>query len=207
MNEPTPALARDERHDAATDPAASRHGWRHLLFGERSLTKVAALVADVAEADAAAEALLRDTDLDRSQVCTLRPEDARASRRALRARKFEPEQRGIVHTLIRTHVTLGIAGAVAGIVLFALLRAAGVPLIAASPWASALVIAGFGAVFGMMVGGLVSLRPDHAMLFDELRRGLEHGRFAVVAHPLNSVQADAAQRCLVARGHEVVRSL
>ena len=207
MNDRAPALARDERHDATTDPAASRHGWRHWLFGERSLTKVAALVADAGAAEAAAEALRHDAGFDRSQVRTLRPEDASTSHRELRARKLEPEQRGIAHTLMRTHVTLGIAGLVVGIVLFVLLRASGVPQIVASPWASGLVIVAFGAVFGMMAGGLVSLRPDHAMLFDELRRGLEQGRFAVVAHPLNRAQADAAQHCLTARGLEVMRSL
>ena len=132
MNDPAPALARDERHDPATDAAASRRGWRHWLFGERSLTKVAALVADADEADASAAALMRDAGFDATQVHTLRPADAKASHRALRASKLEPEQRGIAYTLMRAHVTLGIAGLVAGIVLYLLLRYIGVPLIAAS---------------------------------------------------------------------------
>ena len=79
------------------------------LFGERSLTLVAATFSDRTTAVDAATAL--QADLPQTEVDLLRPHDANF------ARKMEPESQGIMRTAIRSHLVLGLAGLVLGAVV------------------------------------------------------------------------------------------
>lgn len=80
-----------------------------LLFGERSLTTVAALFGQAQDARDAAGHVIRDAHLPAKRVKVVGPGVPGVGR------KLEPEQAGIAHTLIKTHLVLGIAGLIVGL--------------------------------------------------------------------------------------------
>ena len=177
------------------------------LFGEKSLTKVVGLFANEAAARAAAVSLAKAALLAPDQVLTLSPQDEGDARDKLLGHKMEPEERGIARTLVRTHLVLGVLAAAAGFALYAGLRASGQPAILASPWLSLAVIVGFSSVFGLMLGGLLALRPDHVKLISDLRKALTAGSWAVVAHPVSAKQVKAAVDYFASTDVRILRSM
>ena len=168
------------------------------LFGERSLTLVGAEFPDLASASAAARALEADAMVE-GEVAVVGPGDPRA------AARFEPEQAGILSTALRSHAILGVAGLLAGLVGAA--YAVGTwQAAASSAGLTAVFMAVMGAFFGMIVAGLITLRPDHALIISTLGRALARGRWTVVVRPLSERITHRAMATLRAAGAKPVRS-
>jgi hypothetical protein len=163
---------------------------KKLFFRERSVSKVAATFSDRAHAEMTAREVQRAAALEGSQLQLVRPHDRDWGR------KVEPEGVGIWRTAIRAHVTCGIAGLLAGVGLYALLRALELPLVESSPVIALVVALFFPTVFGLMIGGLLTLRPDHDPVIDSVREASSDGRWSLVVHPVNDAQLDAAERVL-----------
>lgn len=172
-----------------------------LFFGERSLTTVAALFGQAQDARDAAEHIVRDARLPEKQVKVLGPGDPTLER------KLEPEEPGIVHTLIKSHVTLGVLGLIAGLLFGGVLILAGVGWAVASPFYTVGVAAVFGAAGGMMVGGLISIRPDRSLLDAKVETAVQQGRWAVIVHPVNRGEEKRALNVLEHTSGEVVHTL
>ena len=171
------------------------------LTGERSDSKVAAVFERESTARTVAGRLRRRLGLQSSQVQVVTPGDGHPGR------KLEPEGRGIVRTIIVAHYKLGLAGMVLGGLVFAAMHAIGLGAVSNSPWAAAAVMIGYGGVFGLLAGGLVSLRPDHDPYIIKVQDALEAGRCAVVVHAFDSGQRDRAVEELAGAGGEPVRTL
>lgn len=169
--------------------------------GERSDHKVAGIFRDRDAARRAAEELRDLLSLQAAQLEILYPGEGGVGR------ALEPEQAGIFRTILRTHAWLGLAGAVAGLLAFGLMYGLGLALIVQSAGIAALVLTGFGAVAGLMLGGLVSLRPDHDPYISRVRAGLEAGASAVVVHAFDLAQRGAAEDVLQRRGADTIRTL
>lgn len=172
-----------------------------ILFGERSLTTVAALFGQAQDARDAAEHVVKDARLPQKQVKVLGPGDPTAER------KLEPEESGIVHTLIKSHATLGVLGLIVGLLIGGALILGGVGWAVASPFFTLGLAAVFGAVGGMMAGGLVSIRPDRALLDVQVETAVQQGRWAVVVHPVNHGEEERALDVLEHTNGEVVHTL
>ena len=171
------------------------------LTSEVSNSKVAAIFADATAARAEA-ARVRDTlQLSEAQVQVVTPADPRPGH------KLEPESHGIFRTMIRAHVVLGLAGAVAGAVAFGVFMAMDIPFIVNSAVMSAALLVGFGAVAGLMFGGLVTLRPDHDPLINKVQHALGEGRSAVVVHAFSHEQSAQARELLLQSSDDVVSTL
>lgn len=171
------------------------------VTGEASDSKVAAIFDNESRARRIAQALRRRLRLRPSQVQVITSHDRHPGR------KMEPEDRGIFRTMVIAHVRLGVVGAAVGAVLFALLYLSGLELVTASPGFAAALIIGYGAVFGLMAGGLVTLRPDHDPYVHRIRDALEEGKSAVVVHAFDAEQRTAAKRTLDEQGGETISTL
>lgn len=180
---------------------------KRVIFGERSLTKVAGLFMNRSGAEDAVREVKRAAGLDDAQVTLVGPPDGAAPGSSAFSRKLEPEQAGIWRTLVRAHVVSGIAGAAAGILLYLGFIAAGNPSVASTPGMSFMVFVFFGGLFGLLVGGLLTARPDHILVIASVRRAIRKGRWAVVIHPVTQAQIDRAMSELRGRSYRVVRSL
>lgn len=171
------------------------------ITGEVSNSKVAAVFATEAAAREAAEGVRSALDLDATQVQVVTPMDPHPGR------KLEPESGGIFRTILVAHAKLGLAGMVVGALAFWALHAMGLPMIVLNaPFALGVMIA-FGAVAGLMLGGLVSLRPDHDAYILAVRDALAAGRCAVVVHAFSMEQRARAAEALRARGGETTSTL
>lgn len=177
------------------------------MFGERSLTKVAEVFNDRSDAQAVAARLQLLPGIAPGQVCLLGPEDAREDHAEHSGRALEPEQRGIFRTMIRTHVVTVFAGGVLSLLLYAWLLRTEHPLFTSSPLLAFIAVVGFCTTFGLLAGGLVTLRPDHVGLIAGVREALEQGRWAVVVHPTDAEQTRQARELLQDIGARVARTL
>lgn len=177
------------------------------LFGERSLTNVAALYGDRQVAQAAAERLVRTAGLQQAQVRLLSPSDARVARQEIFGRALEPEQRGIWHTLLRTHAVGGVLGFALGLLVYWAFVSGNNAAVLASPRISFTAIVFLATAFGLMVGGFVALRPDRIALITNVRRALRSGSWAVVVHPLDDDEVERVMQMLEDGSQRVIRSL
>lgn len=172
-----------------------------VLTGEVSNSKVVGVFATADAAREAAAGVQAELGLQPAQVELMLPGEAHPRRR------LEPESAGIWKTIVRAHLRLGIAGAVLGVVAFALLYAADVVFIVRSPVASALVLLFFGTMAGLLLGGLVSLRPDHDRYVQHALGALAEGRSAVVVHAFSSEQRARAAQALARLGGDTTSTL
>lgn len=180
---------------------------KHLIFGERSLTKVAGIFTSKTQAENVAQQVKQAAGLDDPQVYLVGPPDGAAPNSPAFSRKLEPEQAGIWRTLVRAHVVAGIAGIIAGILLYLGFIVAGSAAVKSTPGMSLVAMVFFGGVIGLMLGGLLTARPDHARVITTVRRAIRKGRWAVVIHPLTQRQLDATMHALRTHSDRVVRSL
>ncbi|WP_372013794.1 hypothetical protein [Pseudoxanthomonas sp. 10H] len=171
------------------------------VTGELSDSKVAAVFDTEPEARAIARQVQHMLGVPPGHVQVVTPGDARPGR------KLEPEGRGIFRTLLVAHYRLGLVGLGLGALLFAVLFALGLEAVVLSPGLAAALIIGYGGVFGLMCGGLVTLRPDHSPYVSKVRTALEEGRCAVVVHAVDDGERDRARDLLSAHGGETIRTL
>lgn len=147
---------------------------RKLFFGERSLSKVAAVYESEAAAQGAARAVERLPHMQGRQVQIVRPSDRDWGRRV------EPEGVGIWRTAVRAHVTCAGLGFAVGLLGFLVLWFAGVTAILSTPGMSLAAMLLFGTMFGLMAGGLVTIRPDDDAVVAPVREAVTHGRWSCI---------------------------
>jgi hypothetical protein len=171
------------------------------LFGEMATTKIAATFETEAAAASAVATLHSSTGLHTAQLQLIKPYERDYSK------KLEPESRGIVRTAVRTHLILGAVGAIVGAMVWGLLYSKGLPTIVSSPQASAVALVFFSAVGGMLLGGLITARPDHQIVIQRVQEATQAGRWSVVVHPRNPRQCEAAMAVLREHDPDLVRSI
>lgn len=174
------------------------------IFGEPYPWQVGAVFDDERAARRAAAAVRAEENLAPDQVAIFKPQDVQ-SPEMLNPRS---RSRGIAHTLVRAHVVLGILGALGGLVVGLALLAAGVgPFASNAVFATALTTA-LGLVAGLLLGGLVSLRPDQDVLRLRLEKAMAEGdRWAVVVHARDHGEGSRVGQALRAWHGTVIAAL
>lgn len=170
------------------------------IFGERYLSKVGAIFSGGAEARQGAAEITRLAGISASQVKVVEPRDPSISR------KLEPESQGIARTMVRSHVTLGLAGLVIGLLIAAVMMFSGIDAITWSPFFVFTLFGGLGAILGMLSAGFLTLRPDHDVLISQVEEAARHGRWAVVVHARNHEEEERAKRVLEGMTDRVVET-
>jgi hypothetical protein len=172
-----------------------------LFFREHSLSKVAAVFPHAAAAEIAAREVKGLANMQERQVQVIEPFDHEWGR------KVEPEGVGIWRTAIRAHVTCGLLGMAAGLAMFAAFYLFGTQAVVASPGLSLMAMVLFMTMFGLMVGGALTVRPDHDSVVSTVRQAVADGLWSVVVHPISRNQLMAAKQSLAMSGAQVARSL
>lgn len=157
------------------------------LTGETFDHKVAAIFNNEVSARNAAKTLVETTSLADAQIFVVGPNDAHPGW------ELEPEDRGIWRTLVRSHIWLALMGAGLGVILFAVLYILGIQFVVLNPKTSAAIAIGFGAVFGMMFAGLLTLRPDHMPYISIAQSALRKGKYVVAVHARSAEQLKEAE--------------
>lgn len=172
-----------------------------LLSGERYNSKVAAIFSNEAVARKVAQRLRESLGLERSQVRVITPGDRHPGA------KMQPEDRGISRTIAMAHIWLALAGAAVGLLVFGVLYAVGIPAVTSSAIASGTVLVAFGAVAGLLLGGLFSLRPDQDAYIMKVYQALQAGSSAVVVQTRSADERDRVDEALQARGAQPSKTL
>ncbi|GGC74773.1 hypothetical protein [Marinobacter halophilus] len=174
---------------------------RVTVTGESADHKLAAIFSSETEAHRAVEALSRKTGLDDAQIKLVSPGDTH------QARQIEPESGGIWRTMIRAHIWLGVAGAIAGAILFFALYILGIEFIRQSAVTAGILLTVIGGVIGLMGGGLVTLRPDHARYAQAAQSALEKGEHVLTVHAHSSDELNTVIAELEHHHARIVRTL
>ena len=161
---------------------------KHILFGEQSLTKIAAIFDSRGRAETTALRLRQAAGMSESQIKLVGPQDTAGVVDAPLSRKLEPESSGIWHTILRAHLVTGLIGMALGGVLYLILWMMGNMSVASHPLLMLFVMLFFGTIFGSLLGGLLSLRPDHYRVMAAVRKAIKRGGWAVISHPVNHDQ-------------------
>jgi len=156
------------------------------ITGESAGHKLAAVFESEAEARRAAEALSMNTGLGDAQIKLVSPGDTHQER------QIEPEGGGIWRTMIRAHIWLGLAGAIAGAILFVVLNFLGIEFIQQSAVIAGVVLTVIGGALGLMAGGLVVLRPDHSRYTQAAQSALKKGQHVLTVHAHSSEELKTA---------------
>ena len=170
------------------------------LTGEAVDHKIAAVFESSTEAENTALALRTETTLAAEQVIVISPDDPDSGR------ALEPESQGIWRTLVRSHVGLGVAGAVMGFVLFLVLYSADVAFITLNLVVSGIVLTVFGAVGGLLLAGMITLRPDHMPYLMQAQSALRRGKYVLAVHASSADQLEEAKKILRNRGVGSIRT-
>ncbi len=171
------------------------------VSGEVSNSKLAAVFDSEYVARAAATTVAGEAGLEPAQVKLVTADEPHPNI------KLEPEGQGILRTILLAHAWLGGAGVVVGLLVFAVMMWMDVPAIATSPWTAFAIFVVFGGIGGLLLGGLVSLRPDHDSYVLATQEAMADRKTTVVVHALSAEQADRAASVLTGLGAKVTRTL
>lgn len=174
---------------------------KEFLLGERYPSRVAATFDNADSARRAADSLLHEADLSVEQVRVIDPQDP------LIGHKLEPESRGVGRTLVRSHLFLGLLGLVTGLAVVASLLASGLAFAVSQPVMTGVSLGAFGAILGLLAGGVISVRPDHRRLNLMARDATRKGSWMVVALTARRSQRERARGVLARRSDEVMHTL
>lgn len=168
--------------------------------GETSNHKLAAVFDDRADAEEATRAVAAETSLAADQLAVVDADAAQTNRKLL------PESHGIWRTLIRSHVVLGAVGALTGIGLFVSLYMLGARFVTDNPLLAAMVFVHVLTLFGLMVGGLTTIRPDQVPYVRVARKALREGHVVVLVHAQSGSELSAARDVLKQPALKAVRT-
>ena len=171
-----------------------------LFFGEQSLVKLAASYRDATRAARIADALRGLPGMHEDQVQLIHPHDREWGR------KVEPENVGIWRTALLAHLACGMLGLGIGAVAFAVFYAFGVRAVTATPALALLAMLFLATMFGLIAGGVLTVRPDHEGILQAVRQAARAGLWTVVVHPLCPAQRHAAEGVLRATGAPLART-
>lgn len=171
------------------------------LFGEKATTKLAGFFETQAELDSVSSELRQVSGMQNTQLWVVRPYASDFDHR------LEPETQGVVRTAVRAHLVLGALGVVAGLIFWGVLYALAVPAIVSSPYYSGGAIVAFAAVGGLLLGGLITSRPDHQIVIQAVDSATKAGRWSLVLHPRDQAQCKSVESVLASAQVETVRSI
>ncbi|MCX7034032.1 MAG: hypothetical protein NT046_08695 [Arenimonas sp.] len=171
------------------------------ITGEVSNSKLAGVFNTEASARAGVDAVVFGAGLQASQVKLVTPAEPHPNI------KLQPEGAGIWRTILVAHLWFGIGGIAAGLLAWGVLMWLGVTLIVSSALVSGIAFVFMGGIAGLMLGGLVALRPDQDRYVQATQDAIAERRFTVLVHALSNNEADRAATVLGGLGAEVTRTL
>lgn len=157
------------------------------VIEEKKPGKVGAVFDSEAAAKNAVKSLVSEGAINLQNIELVEPRD-----RAFEE-KLEPEKDGIARTLAKSHLILGAVGLLAGLLLSALLVTVGPQLAQSNPVLTFVPLTLICVFLGLLVAGLISLRPDHDLLIQRSRKAKNSDRWSVVVHTASTEEKQRAK--------------
>lgn len=157
---------------------------------EKHPGKVAGVYAQESGAQQAIHLLRNEGGFSAEEVNLVPPDDTNFDE------KIEPDDKGIGRTLLGSHIILGGCGLAVGLILAAILSVYGPVLTTSSPTMVFIGLATLGTFFGLLVAGLVSLRPDHDGLINDTRHATNNQQWTVIVQTKDDEQQKQAKQLM-----------
>lgn len=164
---------------------------------ERYAYKLAGIYHDRSAAEQALQHMV-SAGFARSQVRCALPDDQYLDR------KVEPETRESRNHMLRNGVAGMLAGGALGLLITALIALFGASLFAAAPIWGPLIVTGYGAVIGLMVGGFTGLRLREGRLATAIVDEINRGGYAVIVQARDGREAARAERLLQEQANDKI---
>lgn len=156
---------------------------------EKHTGRVAAVFGDEVSANAAKQKLI-DNGISSKVISIVKPDDSAISM------KIEPESRGIYKGIIKSHGWLGLIGMIVGALIATALVLSGPEMTQSNPLYTYFVFVFFGAMFGMMIAGAISLRPDHDPLITKTVEASHEHHWTVIVQTDDGDEIDLVKKLL-----------
>lgn len=166
--------------------------FKRYVIGESFPSKVCAIYASRKDAEEATHKLITEGNFSSDQIKIANPGDVAIDR------KIEPERRGIALTLLKSHLILGGLFLILGVVIATFLSFYGVPATRASPMMTYIAVILISLFIGLILAGLISLRPDHDILIYKAEKAAETDKWTVIVHCKNRREINRAKTCVEA---------
>ena len=168
------------------------------VIEEKKPGKVGGVFESEAAAKNAVKSLVSEGAINLQNIDLVEPRD-----RSLE-NKVEPEDKGIALTLTRSHLILGAAGLLAGLLVSTLLVTEGPQTARANPVFAFIPLTLLGVFLGLLLAALISLRPNHNRLINRSRKAEKAGRWSVVVHTANTEEKQRAKNVMKKRSAKSV---
>lgn len=98
------------------------------------------------------------------------------------SKQIEPEADTLIESMFLNHVIYGLSGLAIASLLAMILIFSGVNFAFSSPIITTFVFMFVGGMMGMMIAGLLTLRPDHDNVIQRARHALKKGKVVLLVH-------------------------
>lgn len=156
---------------------------------EKHTGRVAAVYDDKDSANAAKQKLI-DNGISPTVISIVKPDDSNISR------KIEPESHGIAKTIVKSHGWLGLIGMILGALIATLLVTSGPEMTQSSPMFTYIAFIFFGLIFGMMLAGAISIRPDHDPLITKTVEASQENHWTLIVQTDEREDIDLVKKLL-----------
>ncbi|MDP2636343.1 MULTISPECIES: ABC transporter permease [unclassified Pseudoalteromonas] len=157
---------------------------------EDHATKVAAVFESEEQANRGFETLSQDAQFEQSNINVIAPHDNNFGE------KVEPEDKNIGKTLLKTHIVFGVIGLVVGLVISTAFLFIGVGFIQNFVFETYAGISTVTIFIALLVAGLMSIRPDHDPLINNVRKATSTGKWVLIVHTDSGEKTEKAETLL-----------
>lgn len=164
---------------------------------ERYTYKLAGIYANRGDAEQALQHVVA-AGFDRNQVRCAWPDDQYVDR------KVEPETSASRNHMVRNAVVGTLIGGAVGLVITALIALFQAGLFAAVPVWGPLIVTGYGATVGLVVGAFTGLRMREGQLASAIVDEVNRGGYAVIVQARDSREAHRAEQLLEERAGQKI---
>lgn len=164
---------------------------------ERYAYKLAGIYANRAAAEQALQHVVA-SGIDRAQVRCAWPDDQYVDR------KVEPETVASRNHMVRNTILGTVAGGIVGLIATVVIALFTPALFASAPIWGPLIVTGYGAVIGLIVGALTGLRMREGRLATAIVDEVNRGGYAVIVQARDSREAQRAERLLEERAGQKI---
>lgn len=138
--------------------------------------KVSATYSSESSAEHAVQAVINSTGLSSSDVSIVPPYDSHFDE------KLESDDKKVGFFMLKAHMAFALAGVVIGAFIAILLAFYGPVYTQTSPVLTVVALSILGFFIGLMIAGLVSLRPDQDSVVNQTREATQEGNWVVVVN-------------------------
>ncbi|WP_414827617.1 hypothetical protein [Alteromonas sp. H39] len=164
-------------------------------------TQVAAIFDSEKEAKRSANELTKNTAIKAGQITLVDPNDNKLSR------KLEGPSKPIGKSMWHSHLALGGAGLVVGLLAALLLTQFGPALTQQNPLFTYIALISPGLFIGLFVAGLIGLRPDRTEIINTVRHAVKEQKYALIVNLKESQSANAVTDALNKNSSKVVEAI